>query len=224
MREKGFTLLELMIAIVILALIASFAGPSVSGYIDKRKVIDAAEAIYSQLMFARSQSISRSQDIGVTFGYTDDTDARTWLMGISNNIGCDVTQTVTAGDVSDDCTLVVDDGDGVVHGVEGAVDTDDLVQYVTSGAEFNNIELDGDEDPANALAAPANFSFNFTRGTATGAGTIYLRYRRGDSNYEMRVDVSPIGRVRICTPAAAGTPTAPGKVPGYTTTTAATRC
>lgn len=232
MREKGFTLLELMIVIAILASIATMAGPSVSGFIDKRKIINAAEAIYSQLLFARSQSISRSQNIGVNFGYTDTSDAKTWLMGISNNIGCDVIQTATPTDITDDCTLVVDDGDGLVHGTDTnndgdptvvssadiISDTDDLVYHVISGVDFNGVELDDDGDRSTPPVAPGAFAFDFTRGTTTIGRTIYLRYQKGDSDYELRVVVGRIGRVKICTPDAAG------RVPGYITTTEPTGC
>lgn len=219
MREKGFTLIELLVVITILVAVTSFAAPSVSSYMDKRKIINAAEAVYSQLLFARSQAISRSENVHVNFGYSDATDATTWLMGVSTNETCELDpsgDTTDANgipqlpDAADNCTLVIDDGDGTVHGVDGAEDVDDLTYHVLSGVDFNGIELDA--DGTGAGGAPNEITFNSTRGTAENV-TIYLVFSRGASQYEMRVVVGIIGRVRICTP------NNNKGVPGYTTCT-----
>jgi prepilin-type N-terminal cleavage/methylation domain-containing protein len=225
-RDQGFTLLELMVAVAIISILAMMAGPSISQYIDKRKIINAAEAIYSQLQYARTQAISRSATVGVTFDYADAADESTWLMGISTNLNCDVTGSAllikngtapTLPDAADDCTLVIDDGDAdnVVHGVNGGVDLGDLVYHVTSGADFNGVAVDANSTGTGG--APGLISFNPTRGTGTNR-TVYLWLGIGDREYEMRVVVGTIGRVRICTPEGAR------QVPGYTATTSATGC
>ncbi len=206
-RDKGFTLIELMIVVVIVGMLAAMAGPSISDYIDKRKIISAAEAVYSQLQFARSQAISRSQTVYVNFGYTDDTKASTWLMSVSTNDGCDITKTVTATDLSDDCILLVSDGDANVDEGDGTVDTDDLVYHVTSGADFNEVKLDA--DGSGTGGAPGQISFDPTRGTALNR-TVYLTFTKGSSDYEMRIVVGQIGRVKVCTPTGVGK-----AVPGY---------
>lgn len=208
-RSNGFTLLELMIVVVIIAIIAMMAGPSISDYIDKRKIINAAEAIYSQLQFARSQAISRSSNVHVRYGYTDPNDAATWLLGITTNANCILPDT-TAGVYSDDCTMVVSNGDANLDDGTGDIDPNDLVYHVISGDDFNGVELDDDGNTSTAPNTPNQFSFNSTRGTAANE-MIHLTYDKGDSHYAMRVVIGMIGRVRICTP----TDTGKG-VPGYT--------
>ena len=211
-RDNGFTLLEVMIVVTIMAVLAAMAIPSISDFIEKRKIINAAEAVYSQLQFARSQAISRSSRVYVKFGYSDGSgsDATTWLMGLHQHAppdnDCDITQTESPGDASDDCYLVVDDGDGVIHdSAPGVVDDDDIVYYVISGANFNDVELDADGD-SSTNGAPNQISFDPTRGTASNERVV-LTYK---NRYEMQVRVAVIGRVRICTPDNTGK-----QVPGY---------
>jgi type IV fimbrial biogenesis protein FimT len=215
-RDKGFTIIELMVAIAVLGIIAAFAIPAASDYIDHRKIINAAEAVYGQLQYGRSQAIARSEKVYSRFGYDDNADPTTWIMGVSTEQNCDLagsldvidgTVAPTLPDAADDCILVVDDGDGVVHGQDGNSDVDDLTYHVLSGEKFNGVSLDADGDPSTD-GAPLQISFNPTRGTVTSE-TVFLTY--GDPiRYEMRVVSYISGRIYICTPDGAK------QVPGYT--------
>jgi prepilin-type N-terminal cleavage/methylation domain-containing protein len=213
-KDKGFSLVELMIALVVLGIILAMAVPAMSSYLDHRKVIGAAEAVYGQLQYARSESISRSQDVFVRFSADNST---TWALGISTYSSCDITNSVAG--VSSDCILVVDDGDGLVdtggifdsvtstYSAFGTVDTGDLVYHGLSSTDFPGITLGGATVGSNVnfFSTGDQVRFNFTRGTATN-GTIYLAL---PGKYEMRVLVSPVGRIKVCTP------NTNRKVPGY---------
>jgi len=61
--QCGFTLIELMVAIVVLAIVASMAIPSFTEMMERRRLINATEAIYSDMQNARSEAIKRSIQI-----------------------------------------------------------------------------------------------------------------------------------------------------------------
>lgn len=204
--------MEVLVVLAIVAIILYIAVPSMSEFMERRRIISAAEQIYSDLQYARSETIARSRPVHVSV-HVDGTDDSIWAIGVSTTAGCDPTIT----DVTDAsaCVLVVDDGDGNVHGefdAGGAVitDTDDLMLHVTRSTDFPDVRITGNSIPGS------NLEFDPMRGITDENGTLTLQYTRqgfgGGAVYEMRVIVARIGRVRICTP-----PTDEGgTVTGYT--------
>jgi type IV fimbrial biogenesis protein FimT len=69
-QHHGFTLLELMIVVAIVGVLAVIAAPSFNDAMDERKLSAAVETIYSDIRYARSESIKRSIDVTVTFSGT----------------------------------------------------------------------------------------------------------------------------------------------------------
>jgi type IV fimbrial biogenesis protein FimT len=62
-RFRGVTLIELMVTIVVLAILASMAIPSFTNMMERQRLINATEAIYSDLQNARSEAVKRSLEI-----------------------------------------------------------------------------------------------------------------------------------------------------------------
>ena len=55
-RQKGFTLIELMVTIAILAIMTAIAIPNFSEWVAKRRVASVAEKVASQIRFARAEA------------------------------------------------------------------------------------------------------------------------------------------------------------------------
>jgi prepilin-type N-terminal cleavage/methylation domain-containing protein len=64
-RSKGVTLIELMVTIVVLAILAAIAFPSFRDLAERRRLINATEAFYADLQFARSEAVKRSRSLTV---------------------------------------------------------------------------------------------------------------------------------------------------------------
>lgn len=60
---RGFTLIELIVVVSVLAIMATLAAPSLINLLDNRRLNGAAEAVLAELQFARSEAIMRSGEI-----------------------------------------------------------------------------------------------------------------------------------------------------------------
>ncbi|WP_244938989.1 GspH/FimT family pseudopilin [Acidovorax temperans] len=84
---QGFTAIELMVVVSIIAVLAALAGPSFTQMIESWRVRDATESLRSTLIFARSEAIKRGGQIAIhklpnnTNGCTSATGNRDWDCG-----------------------------------------------------------------------------------------------------------------------------------------------
>lgn len=74
-RTSGFTLIELMITVVVLGIIAGLGIPSLQNYILQTRVKTGSQALYTSLLYARSEAVKRNTDI---FLYSSDKSATGW--------------------------------------------------------------------------------------------------------------------------------------------------
>ena len=76
---RGFTLVELMVTIAILAIIATLAAPSFSNIIQRQQLNSATESLVSLLEEARTEAVLKHRDISVKISPTDTTQTTyTW--------------------------------------------------------------------------------------------------------------------------------------------------
>jgi prepilin-type N-terminal cleavage/methylation domain-containing protein len=84
-KESGFTLIEMMVTVAVAAILLTVAIPSFTQMIDKKRLESAAENLYADLQFARSEAIKRNKTIRVSF-YAN---GSTWCYGLTENADCD---------------------------------------------------------------------------------------------------------------------------------------
>ncbi len=200
-NSGGFTLVELIVTIAVIAILATVAVPSMSSFLDKRKVVSAAEELYSNIQQARSEAITRNQTVGLRFSENNTT---TWAYGLSTSTTCNPNEDLTALGTGTPCILVVDDGDGVIDDGTGTIDASDVVLYRFSSDDHPNVTMDMTTLPN----LNKQIVFDPSRGTTNNTlDTVLLL--TSETGYKMKVKVTPMGQVRICSPAGAG------YVPGY---------
>lgn len=65
---RGFTMIELVIAVAIAAILLTLAAPSFRGFLGKKRVEGVATELSTDLQYARSEAIARNATVRVTFG------------------------------------------------------------------------------------------------------------------------------------------------------------
>lgn len=69
--EQGFTLVELMVIVVLVAILATIAIPSFSTLIRDNRVLAQAEELNSLLQYARSEAVIRKRSVNVSINISD---------------------------------------------------------------------------------------------------------------------------------------------------------
>lgn len=161
-QARGLTLIELMIAIAILAVLVSLAVPSFSTYLQRQRLKTTAQILSVDLAEARFEAARRGQTLHLVYQAGAE-----WCYAIATTPGCDC-------HVAQACRL---------KGARAA-DARGVLLTEATNATF---------DPTGATVGPPSSAMLQTAGS-------------GD---RLRVDLSPLGRARICGPDGAL-----GQVPG----------
>ena len=86
-KNKGFTVIELLIAVAVVAIVTSLALPSYRTIIEKRQVTSGAQQIASFLSLAQLEAVKRNEEVVVSYSAPDDGN---WCIGIDADDGvCD---------------------------------------------------------------------------------------------------------------------------------------
>lgn len=186
---RGFTVIELMVVVALVAVILALAAPSMYDYLVRQRVAGVAAELMTDLQFARTEAVTRNRNVWVTFR-TDDAAGRPpmtcYTIYTRGNVGiCDCRRPI--GSACDN---------------EAEFEEIKTVQLLRS----TRVELNPPASPANQVI------FSGTRGLAEWKG-----HKLGDAGYAsdwadfavdvtsarsgvLRVRVKLTGRPQLCSP------------------------
>jgi type IV fimbrial biogenesis protein FimT len=184
--HHGFTVIELMISLAVLAIITSLALPSYRSILEKRQVTSGAEQLGAFLSSAQLESVKRNQFVAVN--YQDN--SGDWCLGMraGDAAGVDCDCTVTDPTAANACAL-----DGTLK-------------------VFNSSSLNyPDVLNSAAVGTDDTIVYDPVRGLTQEFETVTLELQSvPEGNYALDVEVAVTGRVKICSNNVANK-----DVPGY---------
>ena len=137
--QQGFTLIEAMIVVAVIAVLLAVAVPSFSDFFEKNRLKRATEAVYGLITKARAETVIRDMDLFVTV------DSDVWCAGYAAAADCDCTETDPG--VADACAVPVA-GVNVLQRVDGASFTDVVITN-DFDSTFNSIKGTANNDTVN---------------------------------------------------------------------------
>jgi type IV fimbrial biogenesis protein FimT len=189
-QSRGFTLIELLITIAVLTILIVLATPSFFDAIDRRRVVDATEAIGKQVQQARMTAIETSRPITMVFDTGDP-----WCFGLTDAAGCDC----SIGS-SNTCTipfgLITQTVDGITSlGLDPTTAREEVVGRGGNAGQFPGVDL---------VDAPATLRFEPRRGVRVGGAPVEEILVTSARGTQARVMINIIGRVSTCSDDIAG--------------------
>jgi len=167
--NRGFTLLELMIVLVIVAIGITLAIPSYEEVLQKRETTSKAESLAAFLAYAQSAAVKRNMEISVQLNYIAPDN---WCIGVDeSSTGCNCTGT----DAADLCTI-----EGVTRTMSSATQTRSSMAAYAADTVFAFDPIRG-----TMINSDLGIDHNFTLQSDNG-------------NYELRVEVGATGRIKVC--------------------------
>jgi prepilin-type N-terminal cleavage/methylation domain-containing protein len=191
--ERGFSLIEMLIVVGIIALIAAVALPNIGQYIRNYKIKGAAQMVAGELQAARSRAIMSNTNQGVSFVVLD------------HNTYRFVQEDIPAGDVQRFSALKRLPT-GVYFVVSGLTDPGPTLRFHRLGGFCNPAALSGtcraavplaerfDSTEASALDT-GTMDGNYLGTDPAATGTMEIRMREASTDLERTVRIAPGGRV-----------------------------
>jgi type II secretion system protein H len=190
--QQGFSLVEMLIVVAIIAIMAAIALPNIGGYIRNYKIRGAAQEVASVLQTARGKAVSTNTNTGVSFVILDNDSYRFIQEDLTT---AEPRQTVH--DLPAGVQFVVAAAGQSVPGVRfdrmgnfcrpGVANS---CRFPYANPQFAN--PCGADTARCTTSAGANF---FAPDTTLNDGTVFVTLREPNNNTTRTVRIAPGGRV-----------------------------
>jgi len=176
--SQGFTLIELMVTVAVVALLVVLGAPNLSRFMLDRSVATATDTFVSDLRYARSEALKRGQTVSVCIASTPDADTRSCAAAAG-----------TAGYAAGWLVFVDLNGDGALGNTDTVLRVQQSLATRLTGATSNNAATaKAFTFMNNGLSTAAQSGVTFTPNTTDTAVS---------SSIQRMVCVARTGRARI---------------------------
>ena len=190
-RVAGFSLIELMVTMAVMALLMMAVSPSVTEWVINLRIRNETEALQAGLQTARNEAVRRNQRMGF------------WMIGSPNPavLGSDCTVSDTGGS----WVVSVTTPAGSCGSAPSTTVAPKLVSsHALGDGASSAVVVNGYTDTTKATAASSVTFDGFGRVVSGGSpiGAIYVKSASNSGAYRsLQIIVSPAGAVRMCDPA-----------------------
>jgi prepilin-type N-terminal cleavage/methylation domain-containing protein len=175
---RGFTLVELAVAVVVFAILATLALPAFATYFEKARLRAAADAVVALVADARASAVKQARAVSVrSVG-----EGASWCVGAREAPLPEAGLPMGAA-LACDCSGVGDTG----HAGDACV-VDARRAVVSSGGHEGVVLV----APIGALA------FDGTTGLRMGGGGAAMRLASHSGRFALTIAVSPLGHASVC--------------------------
>ena len=190
-QQRGFTLIEIMVAIAVLGILLSIGVGSYSSLFKRNELRGASESLYSLITYAKSESIKSNALVAVTF--KEGTNGN-WCAGLKT-----VPAVATGASNKCDCTLATG---ATSCEIKTSATTSRLVTI--SGGEFKKVGLTVD-----TTMSESTIIFDSVRGMPSSTGRTLGPLLLKTDEQQVKVEVNVMGNVKSsCAPVGSTTFTA----------------
>lgn len=185
----GFSIIELMVTITLMAILVMVAAPSLSAYTENSKLRGVSESFMAAVQNARTEAIRRNQEVELVLTTDSPTAANVATANLSSTAGNWLVRVKTNDATPFTYDFVQGRSKAEGSGSEGT--TTVQLSATANGSAVSKVTFKG----VGQTDLGATWIVNFTSSTAACANTGPVRC--------LRVRVSPSGQAKSCDPLAA---------------------